>query len=78
MQSVCWLTRVIALAFACSATLAFADGSPSIVHGSVRITTYDGVTDDLLSAGLNLAGLTGAAPAGDRITFEPGVLTVPE
>jgi len=34
-----------------------------IVPGSVKVTVYDGVADDLLSAGLNLAGLMGGAPA---------------
>ena len=33
-----------------------------VVAGSVRVTVYDGVTDDLLSAGLNSAGLMGGAP----------------
>jgi hydroxybutyrate-dimer hydrolase len=56
------LTRLIALAIACGTTLVFADGSPPIVPGSVKVTTYDGVTDDLLSAGLNREGLQGAAP----------------
>jgi hydroxybutyrate-dimer hydrolase len=63
MQFVRSLTRVLALAVTCSTTLAFADGAP-IVHGSVQITTYDGVTDDLLSAGLNQAGLVSAVPPG--------------
>jgi hydroxybutyrate-dimer hydrolase len=56
------LTRLVVLALACCATPAFADGAPPIVHGSVQVTVYDGVTDDLLSAGLNQAGLMGAAP----------------
>lgn len=42
----------------------FADGTPSVVHGSVKVTTYDGISDDLLSAGLNQAGLVSAAPPG--------------
>lgn len=62
MQSVRSLTRVIALAVASASTPAFADGAPPIVLGSVKITNYDGVIDDLLSAGLNLAGLMGGAP----------------
>ena len=53
---------LIALAVACSTTLAFADGALPVVPGSVKVTAYDGVSDDLLSAGLNQAGLIGAAP----------------
>ena len=45
-----------------NATAVFADDDDDdddapIVRGSVRVTVYDGVADDLLSAGLNLAGL---------------------
>ncbi len=47
------------LLVACNAA---AGGSP-IVPGSLKVTTYDGVTDDLLSGGLNLEGLRDAAPA---------------
>jgi hydroxybutyrate-dimer hydrolase len=43
-------------AFNATAVFAHDDDAP-IVRGSVKITVYDGVTDDLLSAGLNLAGL---------------------
>ncbi len=35
-----------------------------VVPGSVERMTYDGITDDLLSAGLNLAGLISAVPPG--------------
>ena len=56
MQTLRPLTQAVAVAVLCSSTLIHAD-SGSIVRDSVRITTYDGVTDDLLSAGLNLAGL---------------------
>jgi hydroxybutyrate-dimer hydrolase len=42
---------------------ALADDAP-IQRGSLKITTYDGVTDDLLSAGLNQAGLESATPPG--------------
>ncbi len=59
------IVRAIALAIACSSTAALAQSQPPIVQGSVKIKTYDGVTaplNDLLSAGLNLSGLTGAAP----------------
>jgi hydroxybutyrate-dimer hydrolase len=34
----------------------------SLGHGEVRCTDYDGVTDDLLTAGLGKSGLAGAAP----------------
>lgn len=34
-----------------------------VVPGSVRSTTYDGVSDDLLTAGLGKTGLAGPAPA---------------
>ena len=47
-----------------------AGGAPGfIVRGTVNVTDYDAVTlrdgypDDLLSGGLNAAGLQGAAPA---------------
>jgi hydroxybutyrate-dimer hydrolase len=36
---------------------------PFVVAGSVRTTTYDGVTDDLLTAGLGKTGLAGPAPS---------------
>src|SRR6187455_1417142 len=39
-----------------SSTQVLADDTP-IERGSLKITTYDGVTDDLLSAGLNQAQL---------------------
>jgi hydroxybutyrate-dimer hydrolase len=58
------ISRLLGLTLACASTLAFAQGSPPIVHGSVKIATYDGVTDDLLSAGLNQAGLVSAVPPG--------------
>ena len=36
---------------------------PFVVPGSLHSTTYDGVTDDLLTAGLGKTGLAGPAPA---------------
>ena len=36
---------------------------PDFVHGDVRHTFYDGVSDDLLTAGLGKSGLAGGAPA---------------
>ncbi|MGF1641595.1 MAG: 3-hydroxybutyrate oligomer hydrolase family protein [Rhodospirillales bacterium] len=55
---------VAAAAMALSAsTAAAASPLPSgIIAGSVQVAEYDGVTDDLLSAGLNQAGLEGGAP----------------
>ena len=35
---------------------------PAFVSGRIRVTEYDGVSDDLLTAGLGAAGLAGAAP----------------
>lgn len=62
MKAIRALAPALALASLLAAPLAHADGAPPIVHGSVQITTYDGVSDDLLSGGLNQAGLMGAAP----------------
>jgi hydroxybutyrate-dimer hydrolase len=55
------LRHSVLAALFCGATLVHADDG-SIVRESVKVTEYDGVTDDLLSAGLNQAGLIGAAP----------------
>ena len=61
--------KQLALAAACAvfgATAVFAhdhDDAP-IVRGSVKVTAYDGVSDDLLSAGLNLTGLVSAVAPG--------------
>ena len=57
-------------AFHATAVFAHDDGAP-IVHGSVKITVYDGVTDDLLSAGLNQAGLASAAAPGFADPLSP-------
>ncbi len=53
--------RLLVLAGLLVACNAAAD-APPVVPGSVKVTTYDGVTDDLLSAGLNLEGLQSATP----------------
>jgi hydroxybutyrate-dimer hydrolase len=46
-----------------SAAIAGNNPLPSlIVKDSVQKTVYDGITDDLLSAGLNQEGLEGDAP----------------
>ncbi|HEV2430410.1 MAG TPA: hypothetical protein VGT43_02720 [Burkholderiales bacterium] len=44
------LARTVVLAGLSVAPLPYADGAPSIVHGNVQVTVYDGVEDDLLSA----------------------------
>jgi hydroxybutyrate-dimer hydrolase len=63
MKSVHALARFMAFTLACGAAPALADGAPPILRDSLQVTTYDGVTDDLLSAGLNQAGLqSGVAP----------------
>jgi hydroxybutyrate-dimer hydrolase len=49
------------VAAACAATPVFAD---PIDLRSLQVTVYDGVTDDLLSAGLNLTGLMSAVAPG--------------
>ena len=37
---------------------------PSFISGSVRTQTYDGSSDDLLTAGLGKTGLASATPPG--------------
>jgi hydroxybutyrate-dimer hydrolase len=65
------LALVAALAaFNATAVFAHDDGAP-VVHGSVKVTVYDGVTDDLLSAGLNQAGLASATPPGFADPLNP-------
>lgn len=55
--------HLLVLVAAFAAAGVFASDAP-VVPGSVKVTSYDGVTDDLLSAGLNLSGLTNpVAPA---------------
>src|SRR5262245_11129943 len=61
------LVAAFAALFA-TAVLAHDEGAP-FVRGSLQITEYDGVTDDLLSAGLNLAGLM--APAVPPVSASP-------
>ncbi|MBW0148178.1 D-(-)-3-hydroxybutyrate oligomer hydrolase [Marinobacter arenosus] len=36
---------------------------PGFIEGDIALTTYDGITDDLLTAGLGASGLAGSAPA---------------
>lgn len=58
------LAHALAFASLAAAPLVYADGAPPIVRDSVQVTVYDGITDDLLSAGLNQAGLMSATPPG--------------
>jgi hydroxybutyrate-dimer hydrolase len=58
------LARALALAILSAAPLVYADGALPIVRDSVQVTTYDGITDDLLSAGLNQTGLQSAVAPG--------------
>jgi hydroxybutyrate-dimer hydrolase len=53
-----------ALLAAAIPALAHDDDDAPIVRGSISVTAYDGITDDLLSAGLNQAGLVSAVPPG--------------
>jgi hydroxybutyrate-dimer hydrolase len=62
--------HALALAAVCAAfapAAAYAHGDDGddvpIIRGSLKVTAYDGVTDDLLSAGLNFAGLVTTVPA---------------
>jgi hydroxybutyrate-dimer hydrolase len=41
---------------------------PGTVRGNVQVKTYDGTSDDLLTAGLGKTGLSGAAPTFDVAT----------
>ena len=54
--------HLLGVATAFAAAQLFAAEAPPVVRGSLKVTVYDGISDDLLSAGLNLVGLVGAAP----------------
>jgi hypothetical protein len=58
------LAGAVALATVPAAPLVHAEGSPAIIQESLKITVYDGIIDDLLSAGLNQAGLISSTPPG--------------
>ena len=77
MQRFSSLMLVTALAAASNAAPVFADDNEApFVRGSVRVTVYDGIADDLLSAGLKQADLIGAAaPYTDENV--PGLLPPP-
>jgi hydroxybutyrate-dimer hydrolase len=54
--------RLLGIVAAFAAAQVFAAEAPPVVQGSVKYIVYDGISDDLLSGGLNLDGLKGAAP----------------
>lgn len=56
--------RLLGVAGLLVAAQIFASEVPPVVQGSIKVTAYDGISDDLLSAGLNLAGLVSAVPPG--------------
>ena len=63
MKSIPIATVAVVVAVSSGAADAGSNPLPSFIDpGSVQTTEYDGITDDLLSAGLNQAGLQGAAP----------------
>jgi len=66
------LVLITALAAAFIASPVFADDDEApIVRGSVTVTVYDGIADDLLSAGLNQAGLMSPVPPGFADPLHP-------
>jgi hydroxybutyrate-dimer hydrolase len=66
--------RLLGVLAAFAAVQVFAAEAPPVVQGSVKKTYYDGISDDLLSGGLNLAGLKGAAPFVDPANPTPAEL----
>jgi hydroxybutyrate-dimer hydrolase len=63
--------RAVAAVALCLGGIAGSTGSsaadsapPFVVPRSLQVTSYDGVSDDLLSGGLNLAGLVNPVPPG--------------
>ncbi|WP_227515425.1 D-(-)-3-hydroxybutyrate oligomer hydrolase [Marinobacter salinus] len=50
---------------ACKEDLTPFNKVPDFVMGEIEQTGYDGITDDLLTAGLGASGLAGAAPSFD-------------
>jgi hydroxybutyrate-dimer hydrolase len=63
MKTIGSLAVCASFSIAAFATPVVADDSP-IDRGSLKVTEYDGITDDLLSAGLNQAGLMSAVAPG--------------
>jgi len=70
MKTIRSLAVCASFAIAAFATPVVADDSP-IVRGSLKVTEYDGVTDDLLSAGLNKDLLVSAVPPGFANPLNP-------
>lgn len=58
-----WCAAVLALSLLPPAVAATPNVRPEVLRGPIAETAYDGVTDDLLTAGLGKTGLMGAAPA---------------
>jgi hydroxybutyrate-dimer hydrolase len=61
MKKIALSLSIAVLLLSCGAALAGGDRNPLpgfVVRDSLQITEYDGVSDDLLSAGLNLEGLS--------------------
>src|SRR5688500_20244953 len=59
--------RLLGIVAAFAAAQVFAAEAPPVVQGSVKYIVYDGISDDLLSGGLNLDGLKGAGPPVSEI-----------
>jgi len=70
MKTIGSLVICASFCIAAFATPVVAEDSP-IVRGSLKVTEYDGVTDDLLSAGLNQAGLVSAVAPGFADALNP-------
>ncbi|MBZ8139006.1 D-(-)-3-hydroxybutyrate oligomer hydrolase [Rubrivivax gelatinosus] len=62
-RSMSWPAAAAGLLWAASASAAPPNMLPAGVRGPVTQASYDGVTDDLLTAGLGKTGLMGATPA---------------
>jgi hydroxybutyrate-dimer hydrolase len=56
------MSAVLTIALAFGAAAAATAEPPEFIRGSIQCASYDGITDDLLTAGLGKSGLQGAAP----------------
>jgi hydroxybutyrate-dimer hydrolase len=63
--------RLLGVLAAFAAAQVFAAEAPPVVQGSVKITVYDGISDDLLSGGLNQAGLVNPVAPGFADPLNP-------
>ena len=70
MKTIGSLAVCAAFSLAAFAAPALAHDAP-IDRGSLQVTEYDGITDDLLSAGLNQAGLVSAVAPGFADPLNP-------